>query len=143
MGTPLDLEAIGALLASSKTRGDYREYLISFINGSDVGEEVDLGAGNLAGKDAKNVAQGFNGARKKMLEDGTPSVPGGKDVKVLLKWETTDEDLLDAAGNPVKDKDGKTEKVRIGHVFLINTAKYTGDTSAMGEEVTDEEPVTA
>ena len=130
-GRALDMDAIGALLASSKTRGDYREYLISFITGDNVGEEVDLAAGNLAGKDAKNVAQGFNGARKKMLEDGTPSVPGGKDVKVLLKWEDTGE------------KDEKGDAVRIGHVFLINTAKYTGDTSAIGEEVPDEEPVTA
>lgn len=130
-GKPLDMDAIGALLASSKTRGDYREYLIDFINGENVGEEVDLSAGNLAGKDAKNVAQGFNGARKKMLEDGTPSVPGGKDVKVLLKWEDTGE--KDEAGNAVK----------IGHVFLINTAKYTGDTSALGEEVPDEEPAAA
>ena len=130
-GRALDMDAIGALLASSKTRGDYREYLIDFVNGESVGEEVDLSAGNLAGKDAKNVAQGFNGARKKMLEDGTPSVPGGKDVKVLLKWEDTG------------TKDEKGDAVRIGHVFLINTAKYTGDTSGIGDEVTDDEQVTA
>lgn len=130
-GTPLTNDAIAALLASSKTRGDYREYLIDFINGDSVGEEVNLNEGNLAGKDAKNVAQGFNGARKKMLEDGSPSVPGGKDVKVLLKWEDTGE------------KDEKGDAVKVGHVFLINTAKYTGDTSAIGDEVEDEQPAEA
>lgn len=138
MGKPLDMDAIGALLASAKTRGDYREYLIDFIGGENVGEEVDLSQGNLAGKDPKNVAQGFNMARKKMKEDGTPSVPGGKDVKVLLKWVPTGR--TDEQGNAVLGEDGKPEKE--GHVFLINTAKYTGDTSGMGDEVEDEETAT-
>jgi len=131
------MSQIGTLLASAKTRGDYKDYLIDFITGENVGEEVDLSQGNLAGKDPKNVAQGFNMARKKMLDDGTPSVPGGRDVKVLLKWVNTDRTNDD--GTPVVDADGKPE--REGHVFLINTAKYTGDTSGMGEEVEDEPEV--
>lgn len=134
MGKALDMTQIDALLASAKTRGDYKEYLIDFINGPNIGEEVDLSQGSLAGKDPKNVAQGFNMARKKMTDDGTPSVPGGRDVKVLLKWVPTGR--TDDNGNIVVGEDGKPE--REGHVFLINTQKYTGDTSAMGEEVEDE-----
>lgn len=125
-GTALDMDAINALLASSKTRGDYRDELISFISGDAAGIEVDLTSGALTGKDPKNVATGFNNARKKMKEDGTPDVPGGPQVKVLLKWVNTGE----------KDAEGKD--VKEGHVFLINLAKVAGADAQAPSEVEEE-----
>lgn len=123
----LDMDAINLLLAGSKTRGDYRDELINFIGGDAAGIEVDLSSGALTGKDPKNVATGFNNARKKMNEDGTPNIPGGPQVKVLLKWVNTGE----------KDAEGKD--VRDGHVFLINLAKVAGDATPAPDDVEEEQ----
>jgi len=128
-GNALTLDAINELLASAKTRGDYEQELRNFINGPDAGIEVDLTSGTLTGKDPKNVATGFNNARKKMNDDGSPAVPGGAQVKVLLRWVDTGEPALDDQGNQIKNDKGVPQTVKEGHVFLINTAKV-GDGSA-------------
>lgn len=130
-GTALNLDQIEQLLASSRTRGEYEDYLRDFIAGPNVGIEVDLTSGTLAGKDAKNVYTGFNNARKKMDADtGKPAVEGGAQVQVILKQvDMVDADgnvipETDENGNPVKDEKGNTVVKKEGHIFLINKAKY-------------------
>lgn len=145
-GTSLTMDAIETLLASAKTRGDYEIELKNFIASDDIGIEVDLSSGSLAGKDPKNVATGFNNARKKMNADtGKPAVEGAPAVKVILKLIDTNEPETDANGNPVTDDKGNTVTKKEGHVFLINTAKLGDGAAAPGDEVEVEqnEPVTA
>jgi hypothetical protein len=135
-GTSLTMEAIETLLASAKTRGDYEVELKNFINSDDIGIEVDLSSGSLAGKDPKNVATGFNNARKKMNADtGRPAVEGAPAVKVILKLVDTEEPETDENGNPVRDDKGNVVTKKEGHVFLINTAKLGDGATAPGEDV--------
>lgn len=145
-GTALTMDAIEELLASAKTRGDYEDFLRDFISGDDVGIEVDLSSGTLAGKDPKNVATGFNNARKKMNADtGKPAVDGAPAVKVILKWVDTGEPLTDENGNRVTNDKGVPQNVKDGHVFLINTAKLGDGAETPSDDVEEEhpEPVTA
>lgn len=103
----LTLEAIQELLAGSRARGDYDEVLASFLKSGDMGIEVDLQNGALAGKNnekgAKNVVTGFKNAAKRMNDDGTPRHPGAHQVQVILR----------------KVGEGETAEY---HVFLINKA---------------------
>ena len=106
----LTAEAIASLLATSRGRGDYDSVLSDFLKSGDAGIEVDLSAGALAGKDAKNVVTGLNNAKTRMnKETGEPVHPGGHAVKVILR--------------KVGDGDNAEE-----HVFLINTSLVGGTT---------------
>src|SRR6476659_4393207 len=122
-GQSLSLDAIAGLLAGSRTRGDYDGELSAFLDpDAPAGIEVDLTSGPLAGKDPKNVVTGFNNAKARMDKNtGKPVHPGGHNVKVLIRWVET--------GNTVKDAEGKEVPEKEGHVFLINTAKYSPDGS--------------
>lgn len=137
-GTALTLDAINELLSSAKTRGDYEDELRAFVNGPDAGIEVDLTTGTLTGKDPKNVATGFNNARKKMLDNGQPAVPGGAQVKVLLRWVDTGEPAMDDNGNRITNDKGVPQNIKEGHVFLINTAKVGDGSAAAPADVQEE-----
>jgi hypothetical protein len=116
--TPLTAEAIQALLASSRGRGDYDSVLADFIKSGETGIEVDLSAGALAGKDAKNVVTGLNNAKGRMnKETGEPVHKGGHAVKVILR--------------KVGEGDNAEE-----HVFLINTSLVGGATESEPEPAT-------
>lgn len=135
-GTALNMDTINELLSTSKSRGDYEVELRNFIAGPDAGIEVDLTTGTLTGKDPKNVATGFNNARKKMNEDtGLPAVAGGNLVKVLLRWVDTGQPALDENGAQIKNDKGVPQNVKEGHVFLINTAKIAGAAAPASDEV--------
>lgn len=125
----LTLDAISSLLAGSRTRGDYDSVLNEFLSeDAPAGIEVDLTGGALAGKDPKNVVTGFNNAKIRMDKGtGKPAHPGGHAVKVLLRWVDTGETETDPETN-------KQVPVKEGHVFLINTAKYSPDGQAAAEE---------
>jgi hypothetical protein len=107
----LSLDQIQELLAGSRARGDYDEVLSTFLKGEDMGIEVDLNNGPLAGKNnekgAKNVVTGFKNAAKRMNDDGTPRHPGAHQVQVVLR------------------KVGEGDEADY-HVFLINKAKLGG-----------------
>lgn len=138
-GQSLSLDMINELLSSSKTRGDYEQELRNFISSDEVGIEVDLTSGTLTGKDPKNVATGFNNARKKMNADtGQPSVAGGMFVKVLLRWVDLGTPAINADGTPVVNDKGVPQNEKEGHVFLINTSKV-GATTHAGSEVVEED----
>jgi hypothetical protein len=116
MANALTAEAIQQLLATSRGRGDYDSVLAEFLKSEDAGIEVDLTAGALAGKDAKNVVTGLNNAKTRMnKETGSPVHPGGHAVKVILR--------------KVGEGDAAEE-----HVFLINTAKVGGGDQTETEE---------
>lgn len=107
MATTLDLDAIQALLETSRARGDYDSILDEFLASGDMGIEVDLTSGPLAGKNtekgAKNVVTGFKNAAKRMGDDGQPRHPGAHNVQVINR----------------KVGDGDDAEY---HVFLINKA---------------------
>lgn len=117
----LDLAAIQDLLAGSRARGDYDEVLANFLKSDDMGIEVDLNNGPLAGKNnekgAKNVVTGFKNAAKRMNDDGTPRHPGAHNVQVVLR--------------KVGEGDAATY-----HVFLINKAKLGQATEQQTAEQT-------
>lgn len=124
LGQALDLEAINALLGSSRVKGGYDAVLDEFLESGMQGVEVDLTSGELAGKDPKNVVTGFNNAKDKMVkETGKPRHPGGNLVRVIRK------SIKDDAGNITEE-----------HVFLINTATIGGGD---GQAAPQEEPATA
>lgn len=126
-GQELTLDAIAGLLAGSRTRGDYDGELSAFLEDSaPAGIEVDLSSGPLAGKDPKNVVTGFNNAKARMDKNtGKPVHPGGHNVKVLIRWVDT--------GN----KDEKGEAIKEGHVFLVNTAKYSPDGASATQDTAE------
>lgn len=103
----LSIDQIQALLAGSRARGDYDEVLSSFLASGEMGIEVDLTNGPLAGKNtekgAKNVVTGFKNASKRMNDDGTPRHPGAHQVQTVLR------------------KEGEGDDANY-HVFLINKA---------------------
>lgn len=105
--TALDLSAIQELLSTSRARGDYDTILDDFLKSGDMGIEVDLTSGPLAGKNtekgAKNVVTGFKNAAKRMGDDGQPRHPGAHNVQVINR------------------KVGEGEDAEY-HVFLINKA---------------------
>jgi len=115
----LTLEAIQELLAGSRARGDYDEVLGGFLKSGEMGIEVDLENGPLAGKNtekgAKNVVTGFKNAAKRMNDDGTPRHPGAHQVQTILR------------------KVGEGDNAEY-HVFLINKA-------ALGQVAPQAEPV--
>lgn len=104
----LDLSAIQELLASSRARGDYDSILDNFLKSEEMGIEVDLESGPLAGKGtekgSKNVVTGFKNAAKRMNEDGTARHPGAHNVQVIAR------------------KVGEGDDAEY-HVFLINKAQ--------------------
>lgn len=104
----LDIEQIQALLAGSRARGDYDEILDSFLKSEEMGIEVDLTSGPLAGKNnekgAKNVVTGFKNAAKRMNDNGEPRHPGAHNVQVINR------------------KVGEGDEAEY-HVFLINKAR--------------------
>lgn len=104
----LDLSAIQELLAGSRARGDYDTVLSDFLKSGDMGIEVDLNNGPLAGKNnekgAKNVVTGFKNAAKRMNDDGQPRHPGAHNVQVIMR------------------KVGEGDNADY-HVFLINKAQ--------------------
>lgn len=106
----LDITAIQELLAGSRARGDYDTVLADFLKSNEMGIEVDLTEGALAGKNtekgAKNVVTGFKNAQKRMNDDGTPRHVGGHNVQVVLRK---------VANENGEGQDGY-------HVFLINKA---------------------
>jgi hypothetical protein len=103
----LSLEAIQDLLAGSRARGDYDTVLSEFLKSGEMGIEVDLQNGPLAGKNtekgSKNVITGFKNAAKRMNDDGTPRHPGAHNVQ------------------PIGRKVGEGDNAEY-HVFLINRA---------------------
>jgi len=103
----LTVDQIQALLASSRARGDYDTVLQEFLASGEMGIEVDLNNGPLAGKNtekgAKNVVTGFKNAAKRMNDDGTPRHPGAHQVQTVLR------------------KVGEGDDAEY-HVFLINKA---------------------
>jgi len=109
----LTIEQIQSLLAGSRARGDYDEVLSSFLKSEEMGIEVDLNNGPLAGKNnekgSKNVVTGFKNAAKRMNDDGTPRHPGAHQVQVVLR------------------KVGEGDEADY-HVFLINKGKLGGAT---------------
>lgn len=118
--TALDISAIQELLASSRARGDYDEILDSFLKSGEMGIEVDLTGGPLAGKDnekgSKNVVTGFKNAAKRMNEDGTARHPGAHQVQVIAR------------------KVGEGDDAEY-HVFLINKATLGQAAQAQPEAV--------
>lgn len=118
----LTLEAIQDLLSNSRARGDYDEVLSTFLKSGEMGIEVDLTSGPLAGKNnekgSKNVVTGFKNAAKRMNDDGTPRHPGAHQVQVINR----------------KVGDGENAEY---HVFLINKAVLTQSAG------TETEPATA
>jgi len=78
----LDMEAIAQLLQSSRQRGQYDIELRNFIEGGEVGAEVDLTSGVFAGKKPQTVKTGFEGAarRKDAPEDA-------QHVRVIVQGE--------------------------------------------------------
>jgi len=120
MAQALTQEAIQALLATSRGRGDYDSVLSDFLKSGEAGIEVDLTAGSLAGKDAKNAVTGLNNAKTRMnKESGEPVHKGGHAVKVILR--------------KVGEGDAAEE-----HVFLINTALVGGGNQQAEEDATEE-----
>lgn len=117
----LSIEAIQSLLADSRARGDYDEVLDTFLKSGEMGIEVDLQNGPLAGKNtekgAKNVVTGFKNASKRMNDDGTPRHPGAHQVQVINR------------------KVGEGDAAEY-HVFLINKAQ-------LGQATGATEPATA
>lgn len=117
----LSIEQIQELLAGSRARGDYDEVLSTFLKSEDMGIEVDLNNGPLAGKNnekgAKNVVTGFKNAAKRMNDDGTPRHPGAHQIQVVLR-KVGEGDAADY------------------HVFLINKGKLGG----VAEEAPAEAP---
>lgn len=116
----LSLEAIQQLLSDSRARGDYDTILNEFLKSDEMGIEVDLTSGPLAGKGtekgSKNVVTGFKNASKRMNDDGTPKYPGAHQVQVVSR----------------KVGDGENAEY---HIFLINKAKL-GQPAATTEEAT-------
>lgn len=119
MANVLTPEQISQLLSQTKSRGEYDEVLRSFLNSGDMGIEVDLQSGALAGKRAKQVKIGFDNARKKTNDTGLVH-PGGKNLRVIaITGKTTD-----AEGKTVDREDNSED-----HVYLINTALAQGTTN--------------
>ena len=114
----LTLEQIQSLLAGSRARGDYDAVLSNFLKSEEMGIEVDLNNGPLAGKNnekgAKNVVTGFKNAAKRMNDDGTPRHPGAHQVQTVLR------------------KVGEGDDAQY-HVFLINKGR-------LGAPATEEAP---
>lgn len=118
-GKSLDLDAINKLLSETRTRGDYDVILDDFHKSGEAGIEVELGVGQLAGKDATNVYTGLNNAKKKQDKDGALVRPWGPQIKVIKK--------------NFGDKENPDE-----HVFLINTALVEGAAAGDDEDTSDE-----
>lgn len=116
-GKTLDLDQITKLLSETRTRGDYDVILDNFHASGEAGIEVELGAGQLAGKGAQNVYTGLVNAKKKQDADGKLVREWGPAIKVIKKNFGT--------------KDNPDE-----HVFLINTALVEGQSA---EDETDDE----
>ena len=117
-GRVLDQAEVLKMLGETRTRGDYDVILDEFHASNEIGVEVALGEGSLAGKDAMNVYTGLNNAKKKQNKEGALVREWGPSIKVIKK-------NLAAKGEP-KDE----------HVFLINTALVEG----VDPESVDESP---
>lgn len=81
----LDLAAINAILAGTRSRTNSGSYIMEFLQSGELGREVDLTTGAFAGKDAKKVKTALDNARKKMTEDGKLVIPEGINVAVRVK----------------------------------------------------------
>ena len=68
--TTLDADAISALLAKSKQRGEYDRQLKNFVDEGVPGVQVSLAEGVFQGKAASSVKAGFEGAKKR---EGAPA----------------------------------------------------------------------
>lgn len=118
MAEALSAEMIQNLLSKSKSRGEYDSVLRDFLNSGDAGIEVDIHAGPLGGKRAKQVKVGFDNARKKTNEQGAVH-PGGKDVRVIA---ITGKMPDPSDSSKQVDKEDNSDD----HVYLINTALASG-----------------
>jgi hypothetical protein len=79
----LSAEQINALMAGSRTKGQYSEALGTFLESGEAGVSVDEAFPHLAGKNAGSVKQGFDGARTKK------DAPEGADqVRVIKQGDT-------------------------------------------------------
>lgn len=118
----LTIDAIQELLAGSRARGDYDQVLDEFLKSGEMGIEVDLTNGPLAGKNtekgAKNVVTGFKNAAKRMDDNGQPRHPGAHNVQVILR------------------KVGEGDSADY-HVFLINKAALGQAADGTGESATE------
>jgi hypothetical protein len=115
-GQALTAEMIQALLAQSKSRGEYDQVLREFLGSGEMGIEVDIHGGPLQGKRAKQVKVGFDNARKKTNDNGLVH-PGGKELRVIAITGKVD----GPEGKQV-DKEDNSED----HVYLINTNLAAG-----------------
>lgn len=61
----LSMDEINSLLAEGRTKGDYDEYLVEFLQSGVAGQKVDLSEGKLAGKTFDKVKTGLNNARNR------------------------------------------------------------------------------
>lgn len=95
--TALSMDEVNAILAAGRTRGGYAEFLVEFVESGEPGLNVDLASGQLSGKTVDQAFTGFSNARKAMNTDGTPKVPGGKDIKILRNKEKTEVYLINTA----------------------------------------------
>jgi hypothetical protein len=78
----LDADAITALLAKSKQRGEYDRQLKAFLESEAPGIQVPLTEGPFNGKASSSVKAGFEGAKKR---EGAPE--GANEVRVIVDGE--------------------------------------------------------
>lgn len=76
---------IAELLADNRGRGDYGQYLTTFIDSGSPGEQVDMESGILAGKTADKVKTGLENAKKARDKDGALKLPKAQDVLIVKK----------------------------------------------------------
>jgi hypothetical protein len=92
MATVLSSEEIAGLLANTRGRGEYAEYLKEFLDSGEPGIKVDLDGGILAGKSVDKAYTGLNNARTGVthtkdaegnIVSTAPKVAGADKVKVV------------------------------------------------------------
>lgn len=81
-------EQIQELLADSRGRGDYGQWLSNFVKSGSPGEEVDLTTGLLAGKTADKVKTGLENAKKSRDKDGVLKYPDAQNVMIIKKGDS-------------------------------------------------------
>lgn len=85
MANALTSDQITELLASSRSRGEYDQYLKEFMESGDPGRLVERDGGILAGKTEDQTKVGLENAKKRTNDAGELVHKGANLIKVIKK----------------------------------------------------------
>jgi hypothetical protein len=85
MSNALTADQITELLASSRSRGEYDQFLKGFMESGDAGTLVDREGGILAGKSEDQAKVGLENAKKRTNDAGELVHKGANLIKVIKK----------------------------------------------------------